>query len=895
MKPKEVISGFEEASWESQAALTVFLAKASKAPATTLLDVFEHILCQEGAATDPRHGARVDAFRQLLLRGQPLDALFLPLVQALPRADTTVRAMLLEVLPRLNNPGGHRAVCALLEHPERAVRELGGQLLASLESASAPGILAKLMATPGFLGRREALSYFVSTDPSRAGAFIVATLKDGTDAEKLAALDHLRDPRVVGENRTAAMELLLGVFRDPSDAVVVRAIELYAHFADADAYFQNVVPGLGAVGQRVEVSGAIIQNLRRYRDPRTLDTIEKVIEVGPLALRLSALDVLDQLGDQSVLPILTEALAHPQVAVRTRATEVLLRLAQGGLDLRRTLQWLARHDQAQVRRLAMHLAAHLEDPDGQLWPALLDRLADPDWWVRERLVDALVHLGGEAVVPAILRVLHTGAPLARLYAIDVLERVGNADARIALLDLAEFDEEPSVKERAMHALAHFADDPTVLEKLAQLLDEATEPALQIACIETLRALGARARAKAIARHAAAADPEVRAAVLACLDDFDDPRCAPTVEKLLTDSQPWIRERAAALLDRWATYQRFPDDGVLHVSLDALLLSAVKHQANTVVLAGRAPPLMRTPKGPKLLGEEKLQPEQVKRMLYPALTPHQRSQLTDQHDVDTSYQLPNGQALFHLHVARQRTGFTAVFSRSERALLPLGALGLPEALQNVTQLRSGLILVAGAARQGKSTLAHALIDRMNHHTMRHIITLESQLAIVHQPIRSVITQRELGTHAARLDLALKAALREDPDVLVLDDLRSFEAIRFAVSAAETGHLVIGTVEAEDTTTALLRIIEAFPESERDYVRGTLAGNLRLAIASRLLPRADQRGVIGVGELLLHTPALGALLRAGKTKQIASLISTSAEVGMRTFAAEEARHREEGTLR
>lgn len=212
---------------------------------------------------------------------------------------------------------------------------------------------------------------------------------------------------------------------------------------------------------------------------------------------------------------------------------------------------------------------------------------------------------------------------------------------------------------------------------------------------------------------------------------------------------------------------------------------------------------------------------------------------------------------------------------------LSTLGAPPAITELLNEEGGLILVTGATGSGKSTTLAAMVDHLNHTRDGHILTLEDPVEFVHRSERCLIHQREVGVHSGSFSAALRVALRQDPDVILLGELRDTETIRLALTAAETGHLVLSTLHTRGAAQAIERLVDVFPAGEKEQVRSQLAGSLCAVLAQKLLPD-KQEGRVALYELLINTPAVGSLIREGKTHQLPGVMQTGQQAGMLTFA-------------
>lgn len=880
MKTKELIASFEQAPWESQGEVEAFV-RAAGAPSSQDLEKLLALLAEDGA-TDPVRSERRRRVFSLLVERAPSRELFRPFVRALSHGDPDVRSLAAALLPRLNDVGSHEELLALLRSDDEDTRQAAAAVIPRVGTGATLQRLLPMLQEPELVGRLETLDAAVALGGPKALPGIVATLRLGSIKERVRALDYLGTPDLVAQNAAGARETLRSVFSDPSDEIVVAAVRAFGRIAGEDDYFRFVAPGLTST--RLDVVDAIVRGLARFPSPRALDQLERKIAEGPARIRIAAIETLEEIGGDLVVPLLSEAISHSQIAVQSRAAEALARLgASDQVDLRRTVQWLLRSPSASVRRLAVHVAVHLSDPDDQLWPQLLSHLRDADWWVRERVVDGLVHLGGEKVYTSALQMLADGSPLARMYAIAVLERLGLGDAREVVRAVASNDDDPLVKERAVEAIASSRDLGAVPLLTALLEDEG----LELPCLEALQALGAKDAASAVARSLLSADLDVRMAALNCLDRIDDPEQLGAVRPLLSDPDPRVQSGARALAQRWMRYQKAPAAPAELGTLDELLERAAVMQADSVVLAAGARPIAKQGGASGVLADVVLSADQMQHLVLPLLSPKQRERLHALEDIDASLPPTASGVRFHVSVFSQHRGLTAVFHRARAQIVELEQLGLPHVVSSFTEWKNGLVLLCGPAKSGKSTTLHALIRRINQHSTRHVVALQKTVDAIHQPTRSVVTQREIGAHAPELSGALRAALREDADVIVLDDAGDAEAMRFVVTAAETGHLILATLQAPSIHAGLERLVSAFPDGQREHVRAMLATSLRAAVCQHLLARSDGQGHVAAAEVLLNTSAAANLIRKGKAVQLPSLIATSAGAGMRSWSAEVSR--------
>jgi twitching motility protein PilT len=268
--------------------------------------------------------------------------------------------------------------------------------------------------------------------------------------------------------------------------------------------------------------------------------------------------------------------------------------------------------------------------------------------------------------------------------------------------------------------------------------------------------------------------------------------------------------------------------------------------------------------------------ETSRFLLELLTEEQRAEFDKKHELDFMYELP-GVARFRANVFVQSQGLGSVFRVIKNEIPTVEELGMPPAVKRLTQLNNGLVLVTGPTGSGKSTTLAAMVDAINKTSQRHVISIEDPIEYLHQPIKGVITQRQVGRHAESFAGALRSALRESPDVLIVGEMRDLETIGLAIHAAETGVLVIGTLHASSASKAIDRIIDVIPEESREQMRSTLSVLVRGVISQHLIKHASGEGRVAVLEILLQSYAIAHLIRENKVFQIDGYLDTASNDG------------------
>src|SRR5713226_5535144 len=315
----------------------------------------------------------------------------------------------------------------------------------------------------------------------------------------------------------------------------------------------------------------------------------------------------------------------------------------------------------------------------------------------------------------------------------------------------------------------------------------------------------------------------------------------------------------------------------------VLLEVVDRRASDLHLTAGAPPMVRirgrlTP----MEGYPALTPTDTREIVYSILSNSQRQRLENDWQIDFAYQIP-ARARFRVNAYFQRSAIGAAFRLIPAEITPIDQLGLPPIVHDVVDKPRGFVLFTGPTGSGKSTSLASLIDEINESREDHIMTIEDPIEFLHTHKKCIVNQRELGSDAVSFALALKAALRQDPDVILVGEMRDLETIQTALTAAETGHLVLATLHTQDAPQTIDRIIDVFPSHQQGQVRTQLSVALQGIVTQQLLPTLDGSGRCVACEVLIPTAAVRNLIREGKTHQIASVMQTGSAHGMQTMDA------------
>jgi twitching motility protein PilT len=317
-----------------------------------------------------------------------------------------------------------------------------------------------------------------------------------------------------------------------------------------------------------------------------------------------------------------------------------------------------------------------------------------------------------------------------------------------------------------------------------------------------------------------------------------------------------------------------------VDISDLLAFSVKNKASDLHLSAGLPPMIRVHGDVRKINVPTMDHTQVHDMVYDIMNDGQRKVYEETLECDFSFEIPN-LARFRVNAFNHNRGSGAVFRTIPSKILTLEELNCPPIFKEICNTPRGIVLVTGPTGSGKSTTLAAMVDYINENEMGHILTVEDPIEFVHTSKKCLINQREVGPHTLSFQNALRSALREDPDVILVGEMRDLETIRLALSAAETGHLVFGTLHTSSAAKTVDRIVDVFPAAEKEMVRSMLSESLRSVISQTLCKTKDEQGRVAAHEIMIGTPAIRNLIRENKVAQMYSAIQTGQNIGMQTL--------------
>lgn len=451
--------------------------------------------------------------------------------------------------------------------------------------------------------------------------------------------------------------------------------------------------------------------------------------------------------------------------------------------------------------------------------SLLNMVRDPDWWVRIVTAEALGRMKEPRVIPA-LRELFADND-ARWAAIEAVSRLGGEGAIAALLPLLN-DPSPEVRSATVDAMA-WLPDQRIQDALTELSKRDASTDVRLKAVEVLRKLQGQARG-------------VGSMVVSSAE----------LQKPLEKMLAYIKERSGSDLH----------------------------------LTPGEPPLVRVNGVIERIPAQKLGAEVAEKLLLEVLDPVRKPILDQVGAVDFCYSIP-GVGRFRTNIFKMKRGLAGVFRAIPNHPPTLDELGMPGHLTDLTTFHQGIVLVTGPAGSGKTTTLTALVNLVNESKSSHVLTFEDPVEFVHKPLKALINQREIGRDSQSYAAAMRGALREDPDIIVVGDMRDPETIRLALLAAETGHLVIATMQTTGAIATIDKLVDSFPPEEQGQVRSSLAESLKLIISQVLVPRADGKGRVATFEVLKSSSSVRSLIRDGKSVQLASAMVIGRSLGMQTL--------------
>ncbi|MCO4769454.1 MAG: PilT/PilU family type 4a pilus ATPase [Deltaproteobacteria bacterium] len=832
---------------------------------------------------DGRRRSRVRAFTAATETSTDA-ALFLPALKASIQGDDRLRRALLPLLMRTARGDALDPVVELLRSDERELRRFAHQLLLEKADVRVLPRLGRLMSTHKQAGTREAMEIAARVGGVKAIPLLTPFVTDGELKLRQQVLELLGDPEYFGKTPRQALEAIAPALSDPARAIALEAFRSYAALATAEDFYAMVLDVFEAGDDR-RLQLTAVQSLARYEGERTAEVLGHVYRNSQhTSVRSAAIKAIRLRRETGVLPVLGEAIADDDPAIRDIALGALRKLSTvPDFDLALLLMWLLKSDRKGIAAQAMDLLAALGPLPGDLWPRLLEHLRSEDWWTRERVTQHLPAIAGPQLTQHIVHWLGDPSPLIRRYALECLARLRDPRVMEACLEVAVDDPDWWVRERAIECVAAIGDAAAVPHLVALARADDSLMAAILHALRTLRHAAALPLVLEMLQHE---DPGIRHEAVLALEAVGEPSVAHVIFPLLKDPEIEVRRSAEELLGTWkARHHSIESDlGGQVEQLPRLLWHMTKARGDDLFLRAGQPAFMKRMGHMVRITDRVYTPQEVEMMLRSILSRTQTRQVESLKDVDLSMELKARGLRFRVNVLQQVTGWSGVFRRVSETVHSFEELRLPPLIKNLCDLPHGLVIVGGPTGSGKSTTLAAMIGWINQRHGRHIITVEDPIEVVHRNARAIVSQREVGSHTHSFSNALRSTLREDPDVILVGEMRDAETMSFAVTAAETGHLVLATLHTSSARNGIDRMIDSFSSSQQPQIRSMLAQTLRAVVCQQLLRRRDGRGRLVALELLLNTEPVAATIRKGTTFNLPSMISTGKAHGMQAMDEE-----------
>ncbi len=747
--------------------------------------------------------------------------------------NADIRAAGLLMLKKQDRAEALEALVPLLRTRSEAVRRAVQRFVKEVAGEGLADFLSDLAVEGDDFARLSVLDLAREIPADRAFAIFKKILADPHPLLRARALHAVSETKAPGTSALAA-NLALPMLQDEDEGIRLAALQVLER-NPSEALIKHVLAMARSGGGRVAESAfATLRKLLPVSQEDHTPEILPLLADGNLMVRVGAVSLLQQVPVAELGRQFTLHFGATYSWVRDRALEAA---TKGIPNFIPVLLKLARSPEEDVARAASEMSLNLADPRAiPSWMTLLDA---PDWWVKSRAIECLGRFGASQEGPT-------------------------RDAILQRLLTAMRD--PELTLPAAAALGDLGD-PRAAATLFELFKASmSRPDDQIEFLDALAKLGPK-----------------------------EPKVAPIVAKISTllEIDVAVREKARRLVGKLqgeAVRDALPKVLIepKHVDLSAtpspsivdFLADTIAHGASDFHLATGFAPHRRVHGELERLEVQPITPQQAEKLIREVLSPEEWNKLLTERQVDLCLKVP-GLGRFRANFFSQRGGLDASFRAIPPNVPTLEEVGLPESVWEVARFTQGLVLVTGPAGCGKSTTLAALVNRVNETRAGHIITVEDPIEFVHPNKECLVNQRQVPHHTASFARALKAALREDPDVIMVGEMRDLETIALAISASETGHLVFGTLSTTTASGTVDRIINSFPAGQQGQIRTMVSESLKAVISQALLPRRGGHGRVAAFEILRGTTAVSSLIRESKTFQLPSTIQTGQLAGMTTM--------------
>jgi len=783
--------------------------------------------------------------------------------------DRDLRRWIIQIIPQIGNAGIIPKVVELYRHPNKTFRDAARGILESFDVDTVADCLASELTHGIWANRTDPLLFLNEVAPDKILEPCRQSLTTGNEEDRITAVELLSQLRT-GE----AMRILAEAASDNSTRVrltIASAVGRIPGDTSVDILLGFIDDSKSAVIVKA------LEGLRRLADERGIEACVQCARHEDSDVRAQSLYTLGEIGSAEHVELLLNGIRDPDIHIRQSALKATIHISRKeGIDIASLISQLMADDDVNVRRAGAQILGEVRAPE--LYGKIFDYLQDSDWWVREMVANSLSKIKDERVFPAVVDLLNHPDPSLRRYALDILISIGNKNA---IRDIIKLLKDPDwwVRERAVTALGKLGDAP-IVDLVANLLDI---PELTRVAANALGELGSPAAVQPLLNHLDQADTESCLAILNALEKIKAIDAVPILERYLRHSNRDIRNKTKEVLAHLRVSRRQPGEtgpvwGDRELSiLDTMLMEVRDQGGKDLFLVTNQPAIARFNEDLVPISREQLTQDQILSMASTILTPEQDQRFQTTWELDFSYAIEGG-GRFRGNMLRHSEGLNLVLHALPNQIPVLDDLKLPDFVHRLAELDRGLVLVTGPAQSGKTTTLSAVINRINETRQENILTIEDPIEFIHEGRNSLITQREIGRHTTGFARALRAGLREDPDVIFLSDLADAEVISLVLEAAETGHYVLAALESLSTLKALSYMIHSFPETRQNRIRTMISEALRAVVSQRLVPRRDGNGFVAATEILVNTGNVRGLIRYDRLFQVPAVMASSPARGM-----------------
>ncbi|MCB9639371.1 MAG: PilT/PilU family type 4a pilus ATPase [Myxococcales bacterium] len=754
--------------------------------------------------------------QQILLKLRESGPRSAEVVPLLLHRDSDVRRFSAEIFLARPDIGGAKALLDSLENAPPQARSFGGQLLSKMPAEMVQRVLDGLLKDRNASKQRMGWEIAVALTGRLGAIYLERAVLEGPTALRPIALQKLLQERQPRQ----VQQLLVELANDKDTRIATVALEALSHVQSGSPKIMEIMLSClaGQDAARRQLASQYLQQNAQSDPAGMRKRMYDLLNQGEDASRRQALEIILRTGDTR--EILTELLLYLQELAGWLRDRILDMLRGFGEEILRAAVALLQHPQEEVRTAALILAENFQDP--RILGPICNLLNDEDWWLRVNACDTLGRLKDERAVPYLVQALQDEE--ARWAAIDSLAQIGSQNALKPLAQLLR-DKRQEVRLEVISAFDRFTH-PSLLPLLRSVRER--DPSVEV-----------RTRATEVSRNMAGR--------LKVEEDEDiQTQTEQTFDKPIDQLLSKIRDRGAS---------------DLHITVEEPPFSRYRGELS------------------RLEDEDEFTAETTEETLMSILDERQKKIFQEVGEIDFCYSIPEV-GRYRANAFVQRRGVCMTFRTIPNIPPTFEDLRIPAHITELLDYHQGIIVVSGPSSSGKSTTLAAIINLINESKPTHVITLEDPIEFVHPPKIALVNQREVGKHTESFARALRGALREDPDVIMVGEMRDPETIRMSLEAAETGHLVIATLHTTNAIQTVDRIIGAFPPSEQGQIRMSLSESLKYVMCQSLLPRKDGNGRVAVFEILKNTLNVSNLIREDKTYQLPSMMQIGRNAGMQT---------------